>query len=92
MSFGVVQAMIASIKNNKKQLSKRDNYFEKGVDANHGAYGKLEDHKKMSSYEFKVFQKKLKEDELRRQRKVFTIFGSIMLVIVSVVIYFLFFA
>jgi uridine kinase len=92
MSFGVVQAMIASIKNNKKQLYKRDNYFKKGQDPNFGAYGKLEDHKKMSSYEFKIFQKKLRENEAQRQRKVYFTFGSVMLVIISVLCYFLFFS
>ncbi len=92
MGFGgSAAAMVQSIRNNAKQLAKRDKYFEKDVASPNGNYGKIVDYKKMSPAQFEAFKQKLKENELRRQKNLAFVFGSVMLVIVGVLIYFLFF-
>ncbi len=85
---GSAAAMIQSLRNNKKQLAQRDSYFDKNKKRSKGSYGEFVDHKKMSPYEFKLFQKKLKANELSRQRRVITIFGLIMVVIIGTILYF----
>ncbi len=92
MGFGgSALAMAQTLKNNAKQLAKRDKYFEKGVTPSIGNYGKIIDHKKMSPEQFEAFKLKLRQNELRRQKNLAIIFGSIMLVIIAVLIYFLFY-
>lgn len=92
MGFGgSAAAMIQSIRNNAKQLAKRDKYFEKDVTSSNGNYGKIIDHKKMSPEQFEAFKLKLRQNELRRQKNLAIVFGSIMLVIIAVLIYFLFY-
>lgn len=90
MGFGS-SGMIQSIRNNAKQLTKRKGYFEKGVATNKFSTSKIVDHKKMSPTQFKAFKQQLKETELRRQKRLALIFGSIMTVILGVVIYTLFY-
>ena len=92
MGFGgSAAAMVQSIRNNAKQLAKRNNYFEKDVASKYGTSTKIIDYKKMSPAQFEAFKQKLKEDELRRQKNLAIVFGSVMLVIIGVLIYFLFF-
>ena len=45
----------------------------------------------MSPAQFEAFKRKLKEKELRRQKQLVVVFGSVMLVIICVLIYFLFY-
>ncbi len=92
MGFGgSAAAMIQSIRNNAKQLAKRNNYFEKDVPSKYGTPTKIVDYKKMSPAQFEAFKKKLKENELRRQKHLVIVFGSVMLLIICVLIYFLFY-
>ena len=92
MGFGgSASAMVQSIRNNAKQLVKRKNYFEKDVASKYGTSTKIVDYKKMSPAQFEVFKQKLKKNELRRQKNLAIVFGSIMLVIVGFLIYFLFY-
>lgn len=92
MGFGgSAAAMVQSIRNNAKQLAKRKNYFEKDFASKFGTSTKIIDYKKMSPAQFEAFKQKLKENELRRQKKLAIVFGSVMLVIIWVLIYFLFF-
>jgi hypothetical protein len=92
MGFGgSAAAMAQSIRNNAKQLAKRNNYFEKGVSSKYGTSTKIVDYKKMSPAQFVAFKQKLKENELRRQKKLVIVFGSVMLAIIGILIYFLFY-
>ena len=92
MGFGgSALAMMQTLRNNAKQLAKRERYFDKKVDSLDNGYGKIVDHKKMSPEQFEVFKQKLKQNEIRRQKHLAIVFGSIMLVIIGVLIYFLFY-
>jgi hypothetical protein len=92
MGFGgSAAAMIQSIRNNAKQLAKRKKYFEKEVSSGYEKSTKIVDYKKMSAHKFEAFKQKLKENEARRQKNLALTFGSIMVVIVGTIIYFLFF-
>lgn len=91
MGFGgSAAAMVQSICNNAKQLAKRNKYFEKKVVSKHGTSTKIIDYKKMSSAQFDIFKQKLKEKEMQRQKRLMIVFGSVMLVIISVLIYLVF--
>lgn len=88
---GSAAAMIQSLRNNKKQLTKRDSYFDKNIEHSEGVYGKFVDNKRMSPKEFKAFQEKLRIEELSRQRKLYIIFGIFMFFITAIVFYLMFF-
>ena len=75
----------------RSHLLKRNNYFEKGVAEKYGTSNKIIDYKKLSPAQFEAFKHKLKESELRRQKTLAMIFGSVMLVIISGFVYLLFF-
>ncbi len=93
MGFGgSALAMAQTLKNNAKQLAKRDKYFEKGVASSIGNYGKIVDYKKMTPEQFEAFKLKLRQNELKRQKRLAIIFGIIMIVVVGTLIYFLFFS
>ena len=85
---GHIFSMIASLKHNKRS---RKNLFDKNVSENNENYGKIVDYKKMSPEQFETFKLKLKQNELRRQKNLAIIFGSIMAVIIGGMVYFLFF-
>lgn len=85
---GHIFSMIASLKNNKRN---RKSLFEKDVIELNVHYGTIEDYKKLSSQEFEAFRKKLKENELNRQKRLWMVFGGIMIVIIITLSYFLFF-
>ncbi|CAM3493368.1 hypothetical protein [Aequorivita lipolytica] len=92
MGFGgSAAAMVQSIRNNAKQLAKRNSYFEKDVPSKYGTSTKIVDYKRMSPAQFVAFKQKLKENELRRQKHLAIVFGSVMFVIIGVLIYFLFY-
>ncbi|MCB0465613.1 MAG: hypothetical protein KDC78_08060 [Aequorivita sp.] len=92
MGFGgSAAAMIQSLRNNAKQLAKRNNYFEKDVPSKYGTSTKIVDYKKMAPEQFEAFKLKLRQNELRRQKHLAIVFGSIMSIIVGVLVYFLFF-
>jgi uncharacterized protein with NAD-binding domain and iron-sulfur cluster len=92
MGFGgSALAMMQTLRNNAKQLAKRNNYFEKGVPSKYGNAGKIVDYRKMTPEQFQAFKRKLKENELRRQKHLVIVFGGVMLVVVGVICYFLFF-
>lgn len=90
MGFGS-SGMIQSIRNNAKQLVKRKSYFEKDIDSKSSNSKKIVDHKKMSPAQFVAFKQQLKENELRRQKRLIVIFGGVMTIILSAIIYFLFY-
>jgi hypothetical protein len=85
---GHIFSMIASLKHNKRN---RKNLFDKNVEEHNENYGKIIDHRKMSPQQFEAFKLKLRKAELRRQKRLTLVFGSVMTVIVGVIIYFLFF-
>lgn len=77
MSFGgAVQAMITTLKNNKRDRKSR---FDDGKTYQPGAYGEFVDHKKMSDYEFTNFKKKLIAEKKALRRKQLLVFGIVML-------------
>jgi hypothetical protein len=84
MGMSGIQGMITTLKNNKKLLSGRKKMFDRDGYYQTGSYGKLEDHKKMKTFEFAQFQKDLfkkKKKETRNQRIKFLI--TIILTIVA---------
>ena len=92
MGFGgSALAMAQTLRNNAKQLVKRDKYFEKNTTPFNSNYGKIIDYKKMSPEQFEIFKYKLRQKELQRQKRLAHIFGGVMAVIVGGLIYFLFF-
>ena len=92
MGFGgSALAMAQTLKNDAKQLAKRDKYFEKGVAPSIGNYGKIVDYKKMSPEQFEAFKLKLKQNEIRGQKNLAIVFGGLMILIIGVLIYFLFY-
>ena len=91
MGFGgSAAAMVQSIRNNARQLAKRNNYFEKDVPSKYGTSTKIVDYKKMPPHEFEAFKQRLKENELRRQKRLIIVFGSIMIIIIGASAYLLF--
>jgi len=78
------------VKFNKKQLSKRERYFDKKV-RNDKVYTKFVDYKKMSPATFASFKQRKREDAVRLHRKQWTTLIIIMGFIVSGIIYLLFF-
>lgn len=92
MGFGgSAAAMIESIRNNARQLSKRNNYFERGVYEKYETSTKIIDYKKMPPDEFEVFKKRLRDKEVRRLKRLGIVFGSLMVIITAVLVFFLFF-
>jgi|GEM_PF-1021552 len=92
MGFGgSALAMAQTLRNNAKQLVKRDKYFEKNITPSNSNYGKIIDYKKMSPEQFATFKQKLRQTEIERQKRLVLVFGSVMVVIVGILIYFLFF-
>jgi hypothetical protein len=85
---GFVMDMIQTLKNNRRD---HKTLFDKDVDIHYPKYGKIVDYKKMSPAQFEAFKQKLKENELRRQKHLAVVFGSILLVIICALIYFLFY-
>jgi len=83
---GSAAAMIQSIRNNKKQLIKREGYFDKKTQS-YSSYGKLVDHKKMSPAQFSAFKQKSREDAKRLHRKQLVILGVVMSLLISGVLY-----
>jgi len=89
MGFGgSVAAMIQSLKANKRT---RVSMFEKDVDKHQKMYGQFTDHKKMSPKAFTLFKKRLELQEQARKRKLYLVFGSVMLIFFVFGIYFLFY-
>ncbi|MAY23578.1 MAG: hypothetical protein CMC74_12420 [Flavobacteriaceae bacterium] len=92
MGFGgSVAAMIASLKNNKRDRTTLYDKDKKGKNASGSSYGAFVDHKKMSPEEFKAFQQKLKEKKKAETKRQLILFGVIVLVVVAFVSYFLYF-
>ena len=92
MGFGGPAAvMVQSIRNNAQLLATRNNYFENGVAKKYGTSTNIIDHKKLSPAQFEAFKHKLKESELRSQKTLAMIFGSVILVTISGLAYLLFF-
>lgn len=83
-----IQGMIASIKSNKR---KRNSVFDDNKERINATYGEFVDHKKMTNYEFKQFQKKLKQDNQISQQKFLLKSIISITVLIIIVVYFLFF-
>ncbi|KXO00001.1 hypothetical protein LS48_05850 [Aequorivita aquimaris] len=92
MGFGgSALAMAQTLRNNAKQLAKRNNYFEKDVPSKFGTSTKIVDYKKMSPAQFEAFKQKLRQKEIERQKRLTIVFGSVMVVIIAALVYLLFF-
>lgn len=78
---GHIFSMIASLKNNKRN---RKRIFDKDVYEQKENYGKIIDYKKMPPPEFEALKQTLNDNELRRQKNLMIVFGSVMLVIIGV--------
>ena len=83
-----IQGMQSSLRNNRRD---RKSIFDKKGDALNPDFGKFEDHKKMTTYEFHELQKKIKKDDAERQKKF--IIKSVLSIslLVIIVVYFLFY-
>ena len=75
-----IQSMILTLKNNKR--NKRV-HFDKNKTHQKSSFGDFVDHKKMKTYEYAAFQKKVFEDKRRQKRKYYLI---IFLTVIGVVI------
>ena len=75
-----IQAMISSLKNNKRN---KRNQFDKNKIGKGTNYGDFIDHKKMNTYEYAAFQKKVFEEKRRRKQKYYLI---IFLTVIGVII------
>ncbi|QAA83049.1 hypothetical protein EI546_15585 [Aequorivita sp. H23M31] len=92
MGFGgSAAAMILTLRNNAKQLAKRNNYFEKDIPSKYPNSAKIIDYKKMSPQQFDTFKQNLKKEERRRLIIVTIVFGTTMIFFVGIVVYFLFY-
>ena len=87
MSFGVIQAMVTSLKNNKRIRKSRFDNKERGMT---GIYGKFEDHKKFTPAQMAAFQKKVKEERRKLLLKQLFVFGLIFSVIIGFFYYMMF--
>ncbi len=83
-----VEGMQASLRNNKRD---RKSLFDKKGKQIDSTYGKFVDHKKMTTYQFQEFQKKIKKENALRQQKIFIYSGVSILGLITLVIYLLFF-
>ena len=84
---GAVQAMITSLKNNKRERKSR---FDDGQVYKPGTYGKFEDHKKFTPAQMAAFQKKVKEASRKLFLKQLFVFSVIFSVIVGFFYYIMF--
>ncbi|WP_435579439.1 hypothetical protein [Gilvibacter sp.] len=87
MSFGVIQAMVTSLKNNKRNRKTR---FDKKESLNSSTYGKFEDYKKFNPAQMAAFQKKVKEARRKLFLKQLFVFSVIFSVIVGFFYYMMF--
>jgi len=83
-----IQGMLASIKNNKRKRKSVFNKKEEKIDA---TYSKFDDHKKMTTYEFHEFQKKIKNENAQRQQKFILKSAAAIFLLLAIVIYLLYF-
>ncbi len=75
-----IQAMISSLKNNKRN---KRNQFDKNKIGKGTNYGDFIDHKKMNTYEFAAFQKKVFKEKRRQKRKYYlVVFLTIIIVVI----------
>ena len=83
------EGMQASLRNNKRD---RKSIFDSKKDFSKSNFKDFVDDKKMTEYEFHEFQKKLKKDNTKRQKKYLIKSIITLAMLISVVIYILFFA
>jgi hypothetical protein len=75
-----IQSMILSLKNNKRN---KRNQFDKNRTGYESNYGDFVDHKKMNTYEYAAFQKKVFNEKNRQKRKYYLI---ILLTVIALAI------
>jgi hypothetical protein len=80
--------MLSSIRNNKRA---RISIFDDKKEVRKSTYRGFVDHKKMTTYEFNEFQKKVKKDNAERQKKFLIKSVLSISLFIAVAIYFLFF-
>ena len=83
-----IQGMLSSLRNNKRD---RRSIFDDKKEVRKLTYKGFVDHKKMTTYEFHEFQKKLKKDNAERQKKFLIKSVLSISLFIAVAIYFLFF-
>lgn len=83
-----IQGMVSSLRNNKR---KRKSVFDSKKQKIDATYTGFVDDKKMTTYEFQEFQKKIKQENYDRQKKFLIKSVSTIILFLTVVIYFLFF-
>ena len=85
MGIGSIRGMITSLKFNKMQMSKRKKYFDKkGAETIKPSYGEFTDHKKMKTYEYAAFQKKIFTQK-KREHVRFRVIVVVTIVIVILI-------
>jgi hypothetical protein len=88
-----IQGMISSLKNNKRN---KKSQFYKNKTGTGSNYGDFVDHKKMNTYEYAAFQKKVFKEKRRQKWKYYliilltVIIVIIILLIISAVLKFIF--
>lgn len=92
MSFGTGVWVVQLMRKHRKDLNARKSeaYFDKNVD-NDKIYRKFEDHKKMSPAQFAAFKAKVEQQEANRLKRLTITFGIALVIIVTAVVYFLFY-
>ncbi len=83
-----IQGMQSSLKNNKRD---RKSIYDDKKEKTNATYSKFENNKKMTEYEFREFQKKIKKENSLRQQKILIYSSISILGIILLVIYLLFF-
>ena len=84
-----IQGMQSSLRNNKRD---RKSVFDDKKVIHKDSHSKYEDNTKMTEYEFNEFQKKIKLENKIRHQKFLIKSITAAVVVVSVLIYILFFA
>jgi len=79
------------LKNNELLKSDRPSVFDKLKGQSGALYRDFEDHKSMKTYEYAELQKKMYRENARRKRRFLIFFISILIAVLSIIIYFLFY-
>ncbi len=90
MYGGAVGNMIASLKFNRLQKSKRNSMYEKEFRTRTATYRPHGKTKTMTTYEFAELQKRLFRERKRTERRLRIIYGLLIIIVVTLMSFFLF--
>ena len=91
MFGGPVGNMVATLKFNKLQKSKRNSMYDREFRTREATYRPLGKTNTMTTYEFAEFQKKLYLENKRSRRRFRLIYGTLIIITVALMSFVLFF-